>query len=831
MVVVPVHAYPVLHALPIPRRIDLGSAAPGTTTTRSVVLESRVPVAFEFALSVIRASPAIAVAPLSGTVPGNGSVTVTFSLSPADVATFQAELEVNCSQFDFSPYRCLVVGRGAVGAAAEQEAAEAAKRLAASTGRVPRSVRQRTTAGIDETAPAGQRLARSSRNLASTSSPHRHTGRAGMVSAEPLRPLDPPTAPTVSSSASPLKSDQGASGGFAASERKDRSASPSLEVDVASAQRFAGFPQRAGTGGSGFADGGGVAVDMDGEMFERDPLASAPSGRALQAIDQETRAAALRRRMTSGAGSAVDPAAHVITERRVERFRAKDAEAELRRQAKYRALLASGVEEGVARRKAGIRVKPLSHAHRSALLTASPAAEGTTGSATATAAATANGGRGVGPRGQFDAAMATSPRTAAALLASEAELDAEFAVHSRPIGTNDIVETADGVRLPRDTSSHHTVGFVLTQREGTLKPADLRKAVTERRQQRRQQERLRDAIRQQQRRATPGIGGGGSSVGGSDMDDMDDMDDVDAVSGADDSVGIHGSRFGRVASSATKAMQARDADVLMRGVGPGVTHAQIMSDTRSQSWVTTALQAAAAAESAVEAAVSGTTLSGSGLATATANVTSSAVALPGLGAEPPTAAELVAELDGMPDDVALSFAGADVIGARESVWLPLGGGGGGAGAGSVVIPSDSTAVRPAKPPKPPVATPATAATATLVGDNGSIDGGFTGVTGISDGDGDADGGGGGGGGGGGSSNDDVGTGGGDAWGGVPVECLHPLRQRSKCSAKPLRQPLPPRRTLPAQQLLWRLLQTRRNFWPRRGGVSCPRKQSGSARFR
>jgi hypothetical protein len=510
-IVIPVHAYPVLHSFAFPRRLDMGAVPPGKTARRRVTLESKVPVSFEFRIKVLKPSPSIRLFPLSGIIPGNGTIDVLVEYSPTDVATEQTELEVACSQFDFVPYRSLVVGSSKPGMTLQGDQERAVSDLAQSMSVSP-LVKSLTTAGMDMGEAGGRRMEHSSFAQASKA-----VGDALV----------------------------GSSAALAASHTL-----------------------------SSLADAPGVV----------DPLLLPPSPTTLQALDPASRAAQLRRRMTSGAGASVDPAAHALTEERVAAHNRRMQRRHEEATKKFRALRASGVGDAEARREAGLPPLERSHAERSMRAT-----------------------RRATQRGEMKVQDM-----------EEDDEDEGWMEPEEVLGTADVEQVIDGVKLPRDTWNQHSVAFVLTQRPGVLKPTDLRAAVQARRKQRRSQEKEREALRLAQR-----SGGSSAALGG----------------------------------VSTSAVEARDADVLSRGVGPGVAHGQIMSDERSRFWVSQAMTDSVAIGKAIQAALDPETVPS------------------GVGVVDPESATgtLLAECDGLPDHLPLAFRGLDAAAERESLWGPGGG--------------------------------------------------------------------------------------------------------------------------------------------------------------
>jgi hypothetical protein len=93
--VVPLHAYPVTNQAKLPRDVDFGKCAVGCQVTRTVTVECKVPVEFEFQVVQVQPNPHFMVQPAKGIVPANGPVVLTLTFSPTRFATETAVIEVS----------------------------------------------------------------------------------------------------------------------------------------------------------------------------------------------------------------------------------------------------------------------------------------------------------------------------------------------------------------------------------------------------------------------------------------------------------------------------------------------------------------------------------------------------------------------------------------------------------------------------------------------------------------------------------------------------------------------------------------------------------------
>jgi len=106
---IPLHGYPVMNDAIFPKNIDLGSCNVGQSITQGVKLECKVPIEFEYSISVLNQNPEFSISPASGIVPANGCQEVEITYSPQRMTTSELLLHVTISQFGFKPLLCRVM--------------------------------------------------------------------------------------------------------------------------------------------------------------------------------------------------------------------------------------------------------------------------------------------------------------------------------------------------------------------------------------------------------------------------------------------------------------------------------------------------------------------------------------------------------------------------------------------------------------------------------------------------------------------------------------------------------------------------------------------------
>jgi hypothetical protein len=108
--VVPIHAYPSANDIALPRIVDFGKVAIGTTISKKIPLSCKIPIQFEYDIRVVEAHSDFEVTPLSGIIPANGETEVTITFMPSRHCTSRTELRFNIAQFDFEPVAISIVG-------------------------------------------------------------------------------------------------------------------------------------------------------------------------------------------------------------------------------------------------------------------------------------------------------------------------------------------------------------------------------------------------------------------------------------------------------------------------------------------------------------------------------------------------------------------------------------------------------------------------------------------------------------------------------------------------------------------------------------------------
>eukprot|EP00047_Mylnosiga_fluctuans_P006156 m.245203 g.245203 ORF g.245203 m.245203 type:complete len:884 (+) comp14627_c0_seq1:44-2695(+) len=137
--VVPMHAYPVLSAVELPSLVDFGTCPIQMPAVKAFNIKCDVPIEFEYKIKVISSHPAIAIAPLAGTIPARGHASISVTYTPSDYTTASAIFELLLSQYNSKPVRCTVLGSCTPGAL--RDAA-----VAGVTQRLPRSPQRRDSA-------------------------------------------------------------------------------------------------------------------------------------------------------------------------------------------------------------------------------------------------------------------------------------------------------------------------------------------------------------------------------------------------------------------------------------------------------------------------------------------------------------------------------------------------------------------------------------------------------------------------------------------------------------------------------------------------------------
>ena len=112
---IPIHAYPIANDVFFPEFIDFGKAALLDKCTKIIKLSCKVPIQFEYELTVVKPNSDFEVTPLKGVIPANGFAEVAITYCPVKLGTAEMTLEVNVSQFNFKSMTCRIVGNAAPG--------------------------------------------------------------------------------------------------------------------------------------------------------------------------------------------------------------------------------------------------------------------------------------------------------------------------------------------------------------------------------------------------------------------------------------------------------------------------------------------------------------------------------------------------------------------------------------------------------------------------------------------------------------------------------------------------------------------------------------------
>eukprot|EP00792_Barthelona_sp_PAP020_P006764 TRINITY_DN3069_c0_g1_i1.p1 TRINITY_DN3069_c0_g1~~TRINITY_DN3069_c0_g1_i1.p1 ORF type:complete len:820 (+),score=150.91 TRINITY_DN3069_c0_g1_i1:799-3258(+) len=97
-----IHGYPTTNSVDIPKRLDFGVVAVGTTADRTFDLTCSVPLDFEFRINM-QPSPVFAISPMKGIIPANSSTTVTIKFTPVEYKTYHHSFSLETSEFNSVP--------------------------------------------------------------------------------------------------------------------------------------------------------------------------------------------------------------------------------------------------------------------------------------------------------------------------------------------------------------------------------------------------------------------------------------------------------------------------------------------------------------------------------------------------------------------------------------------------------------------------------------------------------------------------------------------------------------------------------------------------------
>mmetsp|Transcript_88614 Transcript_88614/g.228542 ORF Transcript_88614/g.228542 Transcript_88614/m.228542 type:complete len:864 (-) Transcript_88614:82-2673(-) len=108
--IVPIHAYPSANDITLPRIVDFGRVAIGTSKSKTIPLSCKIPIQFEYEIVVIEEHPDFTISPLTGVIPADGSTQIVLNFKPSRHGTAHTELQFNIAQFDFEPVTVSVTG-------------------------------------------------------------------------------------------------------------------------------------------------------------------------------------------------------------------------------------------------------------------------------------------------------------------------------------------------------------------------------------------------------------------------------------------------------------------------------------------------------------------------------------------------------------------------------------------------------------------------------------------------------------------------------------------------------------------------------------------------
>ena len=113
---VPIHAYPVMNRVALPKRLDFGARALLDDVVKAVTLRCEVPVAFEYEIRVLVTHAQFELlTPPRGVVGAEGRVDVRVRYRPVTLGTAAMRLSVEVSQLDSAPHVLDVVGNAVPG--------------------------------------------------------------------------------------------------------------------------------------------------------------------------------------------------------------------------------------------------------------------------------------------------------------------------------------------------------------------------------------------------------------------------------------------------------------------------------------------------------------------------------------------------------------------------------------------------------------------------------------------------------------------------------------------------------------------------------------------
>ncbi|GMH73709.1 hypothetical protein TL16_g06262 [Triparma laevis f. inornata] len=131
---IPIHSYPIANDVVFPSLIDFGSCFVSEEVTHEYTIECKVPIEFEYELTFVKQDANFKVSPLRGKIPANGRAKIDVSFTPGLYGTFDCEMQVNVSQFNFKPFICRIIGSSSPGKHRERQLDKSAANLARDLG-------------------------------------------------------------------------------------------------------------------------------------------------------------------------------------------------------------------------------------------------------------------------------------------------------------------------------------------------------------------------------------------------------------------------------------------------------------------------------------------------------------------------------------------------------------------------------------------------------------------------------------------------------------------------------------------------------------------------
>lgn len=107
---IPVHGYPVVNRVDVPRVLDFGSCVLNQSHTRTLKLSCKVPMPFDFEVMELTPHAEFKIYPHSGQVPANGETHLTVEYIPHQLKVSSYSFRLNVAQFGFEPIICTVTG-------------------------------------------------------------------------------------------------------------------------------------------------------------------------------------------------------------------------------------------------------------------------------------------------------------------------------------------------------------------------------------------------------------------------------------------------------------------------------------------------------------------------------------------------------------------------------------------------------------------------------------------------------------------------------------------------------------------------------------------------